>query len=389
MYYQNNYCVMKLKTLTMSLLILALSSCSLIKFQPKFGTESLPKQELNKRLAVRSYFKTFSGEVIQAADSIIELSNDPAIKSQAIRWKGAATAACTRTAFQTDAEIALVDTWLLTRQMDEYLKAHGDEFFGEFSSIAQNCAVGLSEEIEELARRSNDKEHYQKLKSFVADYPLSSTLNDWQFSKIDTRPRLIEYLEIPDSLYTTTIGTGAEVMNDFTDRMSVYNEQIQSQLAWEKELLILTLDNDSLVEPYLARIDSLSQMLNRLAIVAQESPEMMGVIAVRMREELTPIVQDFNSGMRGSIYELAQEREHLQSYLNEQRVLLRDDIQSSGKVLLEETTDNLIRFVRNISWLIIIVVIVLVTVIFGLPFTLGYLLAKARFKPRRMDNKDE
>lgn len=380
---------MKLKTLTIGLFVFVFSSCSLLKFQADFGTDPLPKQELNTRLAVRSYQKTFSGQVIQAADSIIQLSHDRDIKTQAIQWKGAATSACTRTAFQTSSEIALVDTWLLTRQMDAYLQAYGDEVFGEFSPIAKDCAARLNKEIDHLARRSNEKSHYQKLKSFVEEYPLSTAVDGWHFSKVDTRPDLIEYLEIPDSLYTTTIGTGAEVMSDFTDRISVYNEQIQSQLGWEKELIMLTLGNDSLVEPYLARIDSLSQMLNRLAVVAQESPEMMGVIAVRMREELTPIVHDFNSGMRSSIYELAQERENLQKYLNEQRVLLRDDLQSSGKVLIEETTDNLIRFVRNISWLIIIVVIVLVTVIFGLPFTLGYLLAKARFKPRRMDNKDE
>ncbi len=380
---------MKLKTLTIGLFVFVFSSCSLLKFQPEFGTDPLPKQELNTRLAVRSFYKTFSGEVVQAADSIIHTTDNRDIIMQAIRWKGAATSACARTAFQSGSEIALVDTWLLTRQMDEYLQAHGNEVFGELSSIAEDCAANLYNEIDQLAQRSNDEDHYKQLKSFVERHPLSEDISDWQFSKVDTRLDLIEYLEIPDSLYTTTIGTGAEVMNDFTDRMSVYNEQIQSQLGWEKELIMLTLDNDSLVEPYLARIDSLSQMLNRLAIVAEESPEMMGMIAVRMREELTPLVYDFNSGMRNSIYELAQEREQLQKYLDKQRVLLRDDLQSSGKVLIEETTDNLIRFVKNISWLIIIVVVVLVTVIFGLPFTLGYLLAKARFKPRGLDKKKE
>ena len=172
----------------------------------------------------------------------------------------------------------------------------------------------------------------------------------------------------------------------FTDRISVYNDQIKSQLSWEKELVLITFQDDSIAQPYLARIDSLSQMLNRLAIVAQESPEMMGVIAVRLREELSPIVSDLNSGMRSSIEELSNERAQLQEYLNTQRVLLRDDMTQSGKELIQETTDNLIRFIRQISWLIIIVVIVLVAIIFGLPFMLGYLLAKARFKNKN-DNQ--
>lgn len=366
--------------LIVTIISIALSSCSLLKFQPQFASESLPKQDLNTRLAVRSYYKSFSGKVIQAADSIVTLSDDLSVKAQAIKWKGAATSACARTAFQTDAEISLVDTWILVRQMDEYLNRYGVEKFGSHSHIATDATKELYEQIDEIAKRSNTKSHYQSLAEFVKSYPLPDDIYEWQFSKTDVRPLLIEHLQIPDSLYTSTIGTGAEVMNDFTDRISVYNDQIKSQLAWEKELLLLTFENDSLVEPYLARIDSLSQMLNRLAIVAKESPEMMGVIAVRMREELSPIMSDFNTGMRSNINELSKEREYLQNYLNQQRELLRDDMTQSGKVLIQETTDNLIRFMRQISWLIVFVVIVLVAVIFGLPFTLGYLLAKARFK---------
>ncbi|WP_430809726.1 MULTISPECIES: hypothetical protein [unclassified Carboxylicivirga] len=361
---------------------LGLSACSLIKFEPQYGTDPLPAQHLNNRLAVRSYYKTFSGLVVQTADSIAGLSSDLSIRAEAIKWKGAATSACTRTAFQTDPEISLVDTWLLARQMKNYFDGEGAEVFGEHTHLAQDCAHDLYVEIDDLARRSNDRSRYQQLASFVDNYPLPKAIQGWQFTKSDTRPHLIKHLNIPDSLYTTTIGTGAEVVNDFTDRISVYNEQIKSQLAWEKELLLLTFENDTLVEPYLARIDSLSQMLNRLAIVAQESPEMMGIIAVRLREELTPLVHDFNRGMESSIYELSNERDALQKYLNEQRVLLKEDLTVSGKVLIEETTDNLIRFVRRISWLIVFVVIVLVAVLFGMPFTLGYLLAKARFKPK-------
>ncbi|MCT4591712.1 MAG: hypothetical protein N4A71_28085 [Carboxylicivirga sp.] len=372
--------------LSVILISILLSGCSLLKLQPQFAGEALPKQDLNKRMAVRSFYKNFSGEVMQAADSIFSMSNDLAVKSEAIKWKGAATSACVRTAFQTDAEVALVETWLLTRQMDEYLNSRGEGFFGEFQQIATACSGKLYEDIQKIARRNNHQKDFELLSEFVLNYPVKNDFQDWQFTKMDVRQQLLEHLQIPDSAYTTTVGTGAEVMNDFTDRISVYNDQIKSQLSWEKDLVLLTFQDDSIAQPYLARIDSLSQMLNRLAIVAQESPEMMGVIAVRMREELSPIVSDLNSGMRSSIEELSNERAQLQEYLNTQRVLLRDDMTQSGKELIQETTDNLIRFVRQISWLIIIVVIVLVAIIFGLPFMLGYLLAKARFKNKN-DNQ--
>ena len=363
-------------------LIVLLSACSLLKFNPEFGTEPLPKSDLNTRMAVRSYYNSFTGKVVQTADSIIASTDDVQILSEAIKWKIGATSACAHTAFQSEAEISLIDTWLLTRQMDEYLKGAGSTIFGDYTSLAQQCAAELYQQIDKVASTTNEKEHYQKLASFVKEQPLAAELYEWHFARLDTRPLLISHLEVADSSYTTTIGTGAEVMNDFTDRISVYNDQIKSQLRWEKDLILINLDNDSIAAPYLARIDSLSLMLNRLAIVAQESPEMLGIIAVRMREELTPVIYDFNAGMAANLAILTREREYLQTYLDEQRVLIREDIQVSGKLLIEETTNNLIRFIRKVSWLIILLVIVLVAVFFGIPFSAGYFLAKARFKTK-------
>ncbi|TLX72328.1 hypothetical protein E9993_18645 [Labilibacter sediminis] len=366
----------------LGLILLFLSSCSLVKFNPQFGAESLAKKDLNARMAVRSYYKNFSGIVEQTADSIIAMSPDKDIQRQAIQWKIGATSACAYTAFQSDAEIALVDTWLLARQMDAYLQGAGANDFGEHTALAQKQASELHQQIKAIARKVNTKEHFLKLSSFIDAQPLSDNIHDWHFTRTDKRPLLIEHLEIPDSLYTNTIGTGAEVMNDFTDRISVYNDQLKSQLKWEKDLIVMAFNEDSLAKPYLARIDSLSLMLNRLVIVAQESPEMLGVIAVKMREELSPVMLDFNKGMAANIAELAKEREHLQLYLDEQRVLLKKDIEDSGKTLIQETADSLADLIKSISWVIIIMVIVLALVLFGIPFTAGYFLAKSRYKKK-------
>lgn len=109
---------------------------------------------------------------------------------------------------------------------------------------------------------------------------------------------------------------------------------------------------------------------------------MLGVIAIRMREELSPVIYDFNKGMEANLAQLSREREHLQVYLDKQRVMMRRDLQASGTHLIEETTNNLIRFVKQVSWLIILLVIVLTAVFFGIPFSAGYFLAKARFKTK-------
>ena len=54
----------------------------------------------------------------------------------------------------------------------------------------------------------------------------------------------------------------------------------------------------------------------------------------------------------------------------------------SKNIQIKETTDNLIRLIKSISWVIIILVIVLTAIFFGLPFTLGFLLGKWRVRKK-------
>jgi len=114
-------------------------------------------------------------------------------------------------------------------------------------------------------------------------------------------------------------------------------------------------------------------------VILKESPELF---AVSLREELEPMAHDFTYGMQNSIVQLSEERDELQRYLAEQRVLLKSDLEESGQVLIKESTDNLIRLIKSISRVFIILVVVLTAVFFGLPFALGFLLGKWRVKSK-------
>nr|WP_321451924.1 hypothetical protein [uncultured Carboxylicivirga sp.] len=361
-----------------------LSSCSLLKFNMEGASTPLEVEDLNARMAVRSFYKEFSGQVIQIADSIYHSTDDLELKTKTIYWKSGSTSACSRAAFQTDAELALVETWIVTRQMNHFFENQGQEYFDNYTHLATESSEDLLRKIELIAKGTRKKENFAQLKDFVYQYELHPIADDWKMERHDLRPDLIAHMGIPDSLYTKTVGSGAEVMSDLTDRLGIYNEQISSQLEWQKQLLLTNMEDSTLVAPYIARIDSMAATMRSLAIIMQESPEMLGMIAVRMREELSPIAQDFTYGMQNSILQLSKERDELQKYISEQRVLLKADLEESGQVLIKETTDNLIRLIKSISWVIILLVIVLTAVFFGLPFTLGFLLGKWRVK-RKLD----
>ncbi|MBS2097394.1 hypothetical protein [Carboxylicivirga linearis] len=359
-----------------------LSSCSLVKFNMENAATPLEAEDLNARMAVRSFYKDFSGKVIQIADSIYQSTDDLNLKTKTIYWKSGSTSACSRAAYQTDVEVALVETWLVARQMNHFFENEGKDYFDKYTYMASEISEELVWKIEKLAQGTREKENFNQLKDFVENYEFYPITEKWNFERHDVRPDLIAHLDVPDSLYTKTVGTSAEVMNDLTDRLGIYNEQISSQLEWQKQLLLTTMEDSALITPYVARIDSMAATMRSLAVIMKESPEMLSMIAVRLREELEPMANDFTYGMQNSIVQLSKERDELQRYLAEQRVLLKADLEESGQVLIKETTDNLIRLIKSISWVIIILVVVLTAIFFGLPFALGFLLGKWRVQKK-------
>jgi len=369
--------------LILSLIILfSVSSCSLLNIAIESDVVPLPKRELNTRMAVRSFYHDFSGKVILAADSIYQVSEDVEIKGRALKWKMSATGAAASAAYQTVPQVSLVDTWLLCLQMEDYFNSsYGDTIFHTNTHLASEVSAELSKEISSVAKSLYGKE-FKDLESFVNKYAKEHAVHEMFFPRENIMPSLAEYLEIPDTSYVETVGSAAEVMNDFTDRLSGYNTQIGNQLNWQKDLFTLKWENDSLSEKYLEKADSLSATINRLAIIAQESPEMLGIVAERMREELTPLIYQMNNGMETSIMQLSQERDSLQKFIHEQRAILVEDMNATGANLIKETTENVGKMIRSVSWVLIILVLVLAGVMFGIPFFAGYLLAKARFKKK-------
>ncbi|TAJ10229.1 hypothetical protein DMA11_19325 [Marinilabiliaceae bacterium JC017] len=356
-----------------------ITGCSLLKFQIETDVEPLPQKELNTRLAVRSFYNDFVNTVMTASDSIVKTSPDTDHQINAIRWKINSTAACSRAAFQSIPEASLVDTWVLCLQMEQLLQTDSmNRLLGEYTPVALRATQTLSQSIDKLAKNLNKQDHYKELIAFTQQYARKHPLTGLKFSRKSLVADLTEFLEIPDTAYVTTIGSGAEVMNDLTERIGIYNDQIKYQLEWQKDLLTIKWDRDSIDERFLARADSLSLMLDRLANVAEESPEILGSIAVRLRQELSPMIYDLNHQLSNSIGQISREREELQKYLDTQRAIITEDINQTGQQMIETATENLIKLIRKI----IVYVILLIVVLFGIPFGLGFALGRIQLKKR-------
>ena len=72
------------------------------------------------RLSAQNLANLYMSTVELAADSIMKISGDPAIRYAALDWKANAIPAFQRAMYQTDPFVSYVDGWTLIVQMRQY-----------------------------------------------------------------------------------------------------------------------------------------------------------------------------------------------------------------------------------------------------------------------------
>ena len=150
-----------------------LTGCSLLKFSVDTGGEPLSKEETRMRLLTRGFYYEASDEVTAAADSIAAGSDDAELQRRTIRWKLRTTRAAVDAAMQQAPELALLDTWMLYRNMDSLFAARPDSLlFGAGSPLARRTASRLHRKARHLASDLLTPERYELMRQFVAAQPL-------------------------------------------------------------------------------------------------------------------------------------------------------------------------------------------------------------------------
>ena len=122
------------------------------------SSDPLPPAEAQGRTQARLLAERMADQVQLAADSIRAQTNDDAIAAAALRWKLGTLDAATAAGLQPAAQLALVDLWLLGRQMAGFTGSQaGRAAFGAVGQpIAHHAASALARDAEALAARHLD-----------------------------------------------------------------------------------------------------------------------------------------------------------------------------------------------------------------------------------------
>ncbi|MCJ8302954.1 chemotaxis protein [Shewanella sp.] len=372
-------------------LALLTTACSLLEVKLESGVVPLPQEQLNMRVFSRDFSSTFYSRVEQTADQIAALeSNDEQaiyLKSNALMWKINAEQALQRTIFQASPVAAMVDTWAFTAQMSEfYDTGAGKALFGEQQAQVIETSRALEAQFEKTVKGFVSQSDFNNNRDFIKQYVLDNPLTDITFSRKSAFNDWLIFREINEFEAVTTFGSVPEVMSDISDRMAMISEQMPKILGWKAELYALHSNINA--EEIQATLVSISETSARFRELMAQSPEMMQSLAVDMRRELSPLLQQLSDSTDDKLKQLSVERQALELMVKNERLALEEMVareRIAAAANLDEISKHTVEVVfqeltKTLKSLILYFVLFLLVVFFA-PLGLGVWLG------RRMGNK--
>ena len=372
-------------------LALLTTACSLLEVKLESGVVPLPQEQLNMRVFSRDFSSTFYSRVEQTADLIAALeSNDEQdiyLKSNALMWKINAEQALQRTIFQASPVAAMVDTWAFTAQMSEfYDTGAGKALFGEQQAQVIETSRALEAQFEKTVKGFVSQSDFNNNRNFIKQYVLDNPLTDITFSRKSAFNDWLIFREINEFEAVTTFGSVPEVMSDISDRMAMISEQMPKILGWKAELYALHSNINA--EEIQATLVSISETSARFRELMAQSPEMMQSLAVDMRRELSPLLQQLSDSTDDKLKQLSVERQALELMVKNERLALEEMVareRIAAAANLDEISKHTVEVVfqeltKTLKSLILYFVLFLLVVFFA-PLGLGVFLGK------RMESK--
>ncbi len=357
--------------------LLLLTGCSLLRLSVSTG-EPLSKEETRMRLLTRGFYYEASDEVAATADSIAAGTDDAAIQRRTIRWKLRTTRAALSAAMQQAPELAVLDTWMLYRNMDSLLAACPDSLlFGPDSPLARRTASRLHRKARHLASELLTPERYDLMGQFVAAQPLPTPDSEVQSER--TMLPWVDFLQTHGIETDYPVGTIAEVMADMSDRIGGTTQQTANALDWTGDLVSLRIRQDSLRDRLAMQLDSLERNFNRLTAVAEDLPGLSREMAAELNAALAEAMTTFNAGVDNAFDDIDRQRMALQHYVSAERKALIAQAQQAT----DDAVANIFAALPAFVGKVVLWIILLVVVLMGLPFLLGFWAGGWRERTRR------
>lgn len=354
-----------------------MSGCSLLNMNIDTGVVPLSSWQINLRNGVHSYAGAMNQYVAETADTVRALSTDTEIQAQTILWKLGFTSAISKSAFVADPELAFMDTWTFARQHKDFFNSgRGKDLFPDAHEMVIFTADSLLTAIETMGSEFYKNREFEQRKAFVDEHATVEPLHDLNFKRNFILFSWKEFMNLSDTAIVSTVGSLPQVMAEFSDKLSHYSATTPEQMRWQIDLIKQGISSDSTLQE---ELDSLRDLAYRLVALAERSPDLidstmqqLDIMVYRLQRDFNGAVAVLDKSWAHTLEVLPGEREALVEALASEREIILEDIND----LSIQVADKALGHIKGIIRSALIFGIILVLLLFGLPFVGGLYLGK-------------
>ena len=363
------------RLLAAAAVLACVAGCSLISL--KTPERPLSSRDLNARILTREFSYHFIGVVAQCADDIAANDSDPEVLANALRWKIGAAAESQRAATRLAPMMALLDTWALASQMQQFLSPGraGGALFGSRQEIALTAASELDEGAQDLARRLIAPGEFGPYQQFVATYTREHPLRDLAF----VRPSVVELWSHRSGAGTRlvdSIGTIPEAMEDVSERIKITSDALALQTIWRTELVLR--ESGYSQTAIRAALRQLDERLAKVSTAAESAPQLVHEAVADVRRSVIDLLHQVDASaasMRAALSaDVRSEREAVVLAADAERQAIARDAARIADQVVKSAGEQ----ARHLAREVLLLLIVLAIVVLGLPFAAGYFVGRAR-----------
>ena len=191
------------------------------------------------RLRRHEYSTTFAAEVDLAATAIERRAADSTVRRNALLWRVRAIPEMRKACFRPEPVAALIDAWILARQMDELFEdGAGAGAFGTFQHEAVQISRRLVEQMREIGGSiavspgaSAEFEH-RVIEPWLTEHPL----RDITFVRHSPIARFAEQSREPGDTFQS-VATMEELAVSLSQQLRIYVADLPRQVRGELDLV--------------------------------------------------------------------------------------------------------------------------------------------------------
>jgi len=296
------------------------------------------------RFLLNEFVVQFSSRTEAAADEIMALKPSSEVRRSALLWKIHAIPASFRSASLEDPMAAVIDSWILSKQIVHFFESGaGKDLFEENQDIALEAVRIIEREIYLIASSAGaNEEGLLKVDKWAESVAVEFPLENLYFTRRSFLQSFGKFMEKSGADAFKPIVKITESVSILRDLLIMYAENLPNQARWQVELLLIDLKLRAASAELKEALSNVADFTSQLADISQDLPD-------KLEAQKTVLMEDLHREWELALKDVDSMRIDTLEHITGERTAITETLDEELNLLLGQITTEREAAIRDIE----------------------------------------